>query len=126
MSENVFNDLSLEELKKLKTTIEKFSNIKELSSEITTEIERKKENENQTYNARLKLSTITTFGLEERKILEQNGIETMADLRKVEVGNLKGITESTKESIGWAKEFYNMDKQDPRMKNDFNKNKKPR
>ena len=126
MSENALNDLSIEELKKLKNTIEKFSNIEELSSQITTEIKEKEENQKKTYNARLKLSTLTTFGLEERKILEQNGIENMADLRKTDVGNLKGITEATKESIGWAKDFYNMDKQDPRMKNDSSKSGKTR
>lgn len=126
MNENTLNDLSIEELKKLKTTIEKFSNIEELSSQIRTEIKKKEETQKMTYNARLKLSTLTTFGLEERKILEENGIETMADLRKTDVSNLKGITEATKESIGWAKDFYNMDKQDPKMKNDSSRSGKTR
>ena len=90
MSENALNDLSIEELKKLKNTIEKFSNIEELSSQITTEIKEKEENQKKTYNARLKLSTLTTFGLEE------------------------------------TKDFYNMDKQDPRMKNDSSKSGKTR
>lgn len=43
MNENALNDLSIEELKKLKTTIEKFSNIEELSSQIRTEIKKKEE-----------------------------------------------------------------------------------
>ena len=45
----------------------------------------------------------------------RNSIESIGDLRRIEVRELVGITESTKESIGWAREFYNLEPNPPTL-----------
>ena len=84
--------------------------VKKITRQKEKEYPTKKKKKTLSMNERLELATLSTFSLEDRKVLEKNNIRTMKDLREIEVSSLKGITEATKESISWAREFYNFDK----------------
>ena len=84
------------------------NNIEELESIIEQELNKREKPE---LNERYLLSTIP-FDIEERKILEENGLKTVSDLRGCNINHLKGITKRTQESLTWAQDFYNLDHMD--------------
>lgn len=102
---NILDSLSLEELKSLKETIEQFESKQDIIDQINTIIHRR----TGSLNDRFLIKNITTFTPQEREILERNNIESIGDLRRIKVRELAGITRSTEESIGWAREFYNLE-----------------
>ncbi len=108
MSQSIINSLSVKELKELKKLITSANNIEELTSIIEQELNKREKPE---LNERYLLSTIP-FDIEERKILEENGLKTVSDLRGCNINHLKGITKRTQESLTWAQDFYNLDHMD--------------
>ena len=70
MSQSIINNLSIKELKELKKLITSANNIEELESIIEQELNKREKPE---LNERYLLSTIP-FDIEERKILEENGV----------------------------------------------------
>ena len=108
MSQSIINNLSIKELKELKKLITSANNIEELTSIIEQELNKREKPE---LNERYLLSTIP-FDIEERKILEENGLKTVSDLRGCNINHLKGITKRTQESLTWAQDFYNLDHMD--------------
>ena len=108
MSQSIINNLSVKELKELKKLITSANNIEELESIIEQELNKREKPE---LNERYLLSTIP-FDIEERKILEENGLKTVSDLRGCNINHLKGITKRTQESLTWAQDFYNLDHMD--------------
>ena len=108
MSQSIINNLSIKELKELKKLITSANNIEELESIIEQELNKREKPE---LNERYLLSTIP-FDIEERKILEENGLKTVSDLRGCNINHLKGITKRTQESLTWAQDFYNLDHMD--------------
>ena len=108
MSRSIINNLSIKELKELKKLITSANNIEELESIIEQELNKREKPE---LNERYLLSTIP-FDIEERKILEENGLKTVSDLRGCNINHLKGITKRTQESLTWAQDFYNLDHMD--------------
>ena len=108
MSQSIINNLSIKELKELKKLITSANNIEELESIIEQELNKREKPE---LNERYLLSTIP-FDIEERKILEENGLKTFSDLRGCNINHLKGITKRTQESLTWAQDFYNLDHMD--------------
>lgn len=108
MSQSIINNLSIKELKELKKLITSANNIEELESIIEQELNKREKPE---LNERYLLSTIP-FDIEERKILEENGLKTVSDLRGCNINHLKGITKRTQESLTWAQDFYNLDYMD--------------
>lgn len=110
MEDKILKDLSLEELKELKSIIKKYSNLAEFTADLQQEIVKKETARTKISNSRFRISSISTFSLEERKILKENGIYTIEDLTKVNVKDLKGVDANTRQSLQWAKDFYNMEK----------------
>lgn len=110
MEDKILKDLSLEELKELKSIIKKYSNLAEFTADLQQEIVKKETARTKISNSRFRISSISTFSLEERKILQENGIYTIEDLTKVNVKDLKGVDANTRQSLQWAKDFYNMEK----------------
>lgn len=108
MSQSIINNLSIKELKELKKLITSANNIEELKNIIEQELNKREKPE---LNERYLLSTIP-FDIEERKILEENGLKTVSDLRDCNINHLKGITKRTQESLTWAQDFYNLDHMD--------------
>ena len=108
MSQSIINSLSVKELKELKKLITSANNIEELENIIEQELNKREKPE---LNERYLLSTIP-FDIEERKILEENGLKTVSDLRDCNINRLKGITKRTQESLTWAQDFYNLDHMD--------------
>lgn len=108
MSQSIINNLSIKELKELKKLITSANNIEELKNIIEQELNKREKPE---LNERYLLSTIP-FDIEERKILEENGLKTVSDLRDCNINRLKGITKRTQESLTWAQDFYNLDHMD--------------
>lgn len=108
MSQSIINSLSVKELKELKKLITSANNIEELKNIIEQELNKREKPE---LNERYLLSTIP-FDIEERKILEENGLKTVSDLRDCNINRLKGITKRTQESLTWAQDFYNLDHMD--------------
>lgn len=108
MSQSIINNLSIKELKELKKLITSANNIEELTSIIEQELYKREKPE---LNERYLLSAIP-FDIEERKILEENGLKTVSDLRGCNINHLKGITKRTQESLTWAQDFYNLDHMD--------------
>lgn len=108
MSQSIINSLSVKELKELKKLITSANNIEELKNIIEQELNKREKTE---LNERYLLSTIP-FDIEERKILEENGLKTVSDLRDCNINRLKGITKRTQESLTWAQDFYNLDHMD--------------
>lgn len=108
---NILDSLSLEELKSLKETIEQFESKQDIIDQINTIIHRR----TGSLNDRFLIKNITTFTPQEREILERNNIESIGDLRRIKVRELAGITRSTTESIGWAREFYNLEPNTPTL-----------
>ena len=108
MSQSIINNLSIKELKELKKLITSANNIEELESIIEQELNKREKPE---LNERYLLSTIP-FDIEERKILEENGLKTVSDLRGCNINHLKGITKRTQESLTLAQDFYNLDYMD--------------
>ena len=108
MSQSIINNLSIKELKELKKLITSANNIEELKNIIEQELNKREKPE---LNERYLLSTIP-FDIEERKILEENGLKTVSDLRGCNINHLKGITKRTQESLTWAQDFYNLDYMD--------------
>ena len=120
MSQEALEMFSLRELKEIQrvatTTKTKHQFLQLLNKKIA-------EIEQQTLNDRFLLSTITTFDDEEREILRRNNLSTMADLVNHRINELEGITERTKESLSWAKNFYNLDYIEQRQKPSIQKRK---
>ncbi len=102
---NILDDLSLEELKSLKELIERSKSKQDIINQIDTLLRER----STSLNDRFLVKDITTFTPQEREILENNGIQSIGDLRRRKVRELTGITRSTEESIGWAREFYNLE-----------------
>lgn len=120
MSQEALEMLSLRELKEIQrvaTTTKTKHQFLQLLNQRIVEIEQK------TLNDRFLLSTITTFDNEEREILKRNNLSTMADLVNHRINELEGITERTKESLSWAKNFYNLDYIEQRQKPSIQKRK---
>ena len=86
MSQSIINSLSVKELKELKKLITSANNIEELKNIIEQELNKREKPE---LNERYLLSTIP-FDIEERKILEENGLKTVSDLRDCNINHLKG------------------------------------
>ena len=119
MSQSIINNLSIKELKELKKLITSANNIEELESIIEQELNKREKLE---LNERYLLSTIP-FDIEERKILEENGLKTVSDLRGCNINHLKGITKRTQESLTWAQGFYNLDHMNNQSNHSENQNK---
>lgn len=103
------NKFTLEELKTLSKIAKSVSDIKELKKYLNKTIKAKRTLKAKSLNSRYQLSLITTFTPEERKILLINNIQTLEELRNSNLSSLIGITNSIKESLEWAREFYNLD-----------------
>ncbi len=101
-----------EVIQKLKEVVEAFQEIKSKQASINTvkKMIKKREKKKKTLDERFSLEMISTFNLEDKKILVKNNLHTVADLRKKDISKLKGITEATKESLTWASEFYHLDR----------------
>lgn len=120
MSQETLEIFSLRELKEIKrvaSAAKTKHQFLQLLDQKIAEIEQK------TYNDRFLLSTITTFDEEEREILKRNNLCTMSDLVNHKINELEGITERTKESLSWAKDFYNLDYIEERQNHQVQKRK---
>ena len=101
-----------EVIQKLKEVVDAFQEIKSKQASINTvkKMIKKREKKKKTLDERFSLEMISTFNLEDKKVLVKNNLHTVADLRKKDISKLKGITEATKESLTWASEFYHLDR----------------
>lgn len=109
MEKVILENLSLSELRQIRDLATNTKTKKQFISKLDKIVKEKEKVEGLSLNERYSLDTISTFTPEELEILEGNNIHTMADLRATNVSQLYGITEVTKESISWARDFYNLE-----------------
>lgn len=104
----ILENLSLDDLRNIRDLATNTKTKRQFINRLNKIVKEKEEVEGVSLNKRYRLNTISTFTPEELEILEGNNIYTMADLRAIDVSQLHGITKVTKESISWARDFYNL------------------
>lgn len=114
--EECLKHLSVRELKELLKFVDSCKSKKEIIKEIDRLLKEKESRRKKTLNFQYKLSTISTFSLEDREVLKKNKLKNMQDLIEVEIASLVGIDQITKESLEWAQKFYDLSKLDARQK----------
>ena len=101
------SDFSLEELKAIKEEITNCENINEVVEKIDLIIAQK--NDEYDINKRFDMAIFEEFNIfppTELAILKKNGIQNLAQLHDADLGTFKYMTESSKEYIDWARNFY--------------------
>ena len=104
---DLVKNLTFNELKKLSIYL-KNNKKKDITEDLEQVIKRRKALRRLDINYRFKLDMISTFSLEDRKVLEKNKIKNMLDLIEADVCSLDGIDAITKESLEWAQKFYDL------------------
>ena len=102
-------NLTISELKELSICL-KNNKKKKIIKEIEKITKKRKTSRKLDINYRFKLDMISTFSLEDRKVLEKNNIKNMLDLIEADISSLEGIDSITKESLEWAQNFYDLRK----------------
>ncbi len=103
------DNFTLDELKLIKKEITTANSKEELLERVDYIISKKGYQMTESLNARF---PVDWFNIDSChiKLLHDNGIDTLAQLRGVEdISSLTGITEDGIEKISWAREYFNMD-----------------
>ena len=110
MSKNLddyLKNLTISELKGLSTYL-KNNKKKDIIIALEKITKKRKASRRLDINYLFKLDMISTFSLEDKKVLEKNKIKNMLDLIEADIPSLDGIDAITKESLEWAQKFYNL------------------
>lgn len=113
------SDFTIEELEIIKTEITKVKSQEELIETIDKIITRKQEKtekKEKSYNEQITINMLGCFLPTEEKILEKNGIYTLADLVNRKTETISEIGGSMKEKVNWARDFFDMTAVEDRMR----------
>lgn len=109
----IFKNISLEELKKMATLIDVFENKEDFIKALEYEIQKREEERNKSLNARFDMQMFIKYNMfyaDELNVLKMNNINNLQDLIECDLDSLIGITESIKEKLDWARNFYNLER----------------
>ena len=102
---------TIEELKIIREAVDKATSRDYLVETINSIIEQKEKVETEGINACIPVSYFN-IDPDYRMLLYANGIENLAQLRRIkeeDLWSLKGMTHGGFEQISWAREFFNME-----------------
>ncbi len=104
---DLISSLNVQELKELNCYL-KSKKKKEIIKELDSLIRKKERQRRLNLNYRFKIEMISTFSMEDMAILKKNKIRNMLDLIETDISKLEGITQGTKASLEWARNFYDL------------------
>ena len=111
--------LTKKELLELKSTLISKDRIMKLKSDIDLKLAEIEENEiaeKNSWNARFTIDMISTLSPQEVKLLKDNKIENIADLRLANISKITNGNQVLTESLTWTRDFYDMTEVEKKFK----------
>lgn len=107
----LFDKFSTEQLKDILTLATTFEGKDDLLMGVSSEIKKREAERKQSLNVRFTIEMFKDYNMfypDEMRVLELNGIKNLQDLIDCDLNSMIGITESIKEKLEWARNFYNL------------------